>query len=51
MYQLSQSIVEPPPSETVQLKFSDGTSQCWRARLPSFMSTRYGLRRLAGGSG
>ena len=35
MNQLSQSVVEPPPSVTVNASFSDGISQCCLARVPS----------------
>jgi hypothetical protein len=49
MYQLSQSVREPPASVTVNERFSDGTSQ-WRFARPDSSATRYGLRRLSGES-
>src|SRR5690242_10286143 len=49
MYQLSQSVREPPASVTVNARFSDATSQCCFAR-PASIATRNGFSRLSGDS-
>ena len=49
MYQLSQSVREPPPSVTVKARFSDGISQRCLARLPCIEHDPIRLQQVVGG--